>query len=244
MKKINNQLRFSKFVENYHDPNGQITQNLLRMQEQFRQFELKFLEFYEWLPYDHNSWQFYSPKLSSLLSDVGPQLLGMFDLMCQQLQKNPNGDHFPDYFQSLNQNHMLSTQSFILAKGNQKRSPFVFSGNVPKWWTAYNDIKHNQPDGEYQGTLENTIDALGALYILHHIADVIQTDHKIGPKFQGDFSDSNNWIRVHSVGNYIKYQDKSSKNTILYECFGSRIFVIAKRYFPPLRGIEIVDPKP
>ena len=38
---------------------------------------------------------------------------------------------------------------------------------MPKWWKAYNDSKHNLPDGYKTGSIENTYLALAGLYLLH-----------------------------------------------------------------------------
>ena len=38
---------------------------------------------------------------------------------------------------------------------------------TPKWWNAYNDSKHELPEGYKAGSIENTCLALAGLYVLH-----------------------------------------------------------------------------
>jgi hypothetical protein len=213
--------------------------NLSQMQNKFRILETQFREIYEFLPFDHNDWETYSPKLSSFISDLGPQIIGLLNIICKQLELDPKGDHFGNYFSVLNEKKMLEIQSFFVPNVEPYHSPFDFA-EVPTWWTAYNKIKHAQPDGEFFGTMKNAILAFGALYILHHIAELIQSKGKDRPSFSyEDILDSSNWIRVNTDGNYIKYQTATGKNTTLYSCFQSMFFVITKRYIPTLKGKEV-----
>jgi hypothetical protein len=48
-----------------------------------------------------------------------------------------------------------------------------FEDKRPGWWDAYNSTKHDLPDGFYKATLGNTIQALGALFILNHIGNIL-----------------------------------------------------------------------
>ena len=38
---------------------------------------------------------------------------------------------------------------------------------MPRWWNAYNDSKHDLPEGYRTGNIENTYLALAGLYLLH-----------------------------------------------------------------------------
>lgn len=159
----------------------------------------------------------------------------MFEILTNQLNLKPSSEKFPDYFSILNSKQLLSSQSIILNENDQKRSPF--NNTTFSWWDAYNDVKHSMPDGIFKATLENVIDSLGALFILHHIADFVQSEKN--PNWEKlDFWDSKNWVRVETKGQYIHYKGTMGINSALYESFQSLVFSIHKRFVPYLVGKE------
>ena len=91
-------------------------------------------------------------------------------------------------FKELNSKNMLAIQKVSHRESLRVFAPFTFKTNVPSWCTAYNQTKHNLPDGANSATIGNTINALSALLILHHTSRILI-----------DFNDptwildSNNW---------------------------------------------------
>lgn len=216
--------------------------NLETMQQKFRMLESKYFEIYEWIPYDQNNWDVYSPKISSFISDIGPQILGMFELICSKLNISPEEKDFPRYFTALNNSQMLSNQGFLLLNKTEILMPFKFEGRIPSWWVGYNEIKHNQPQGECNGILEYAINSFGALFVLHHICDLIDRHPFHLDENLVNVLDGANWFRVHTNGNYIKYSSDKGISSTLYESFLSQFYVVTKRYQPDLKNHIISDP--
>jgi hypothetical protein len=81
------------------------------------------------------------------------------------------------YYNLLNKYKMLSVQKLAPKEmATTIISPFLLEQqNTPKWWQAYNDTKHDLPEGAYNGTIGNVMNALGALTILHDISQWILT---------------------------------------------------------------------
>lgn len=216
--------------------------DLQKLQEQFRLLETRYYEICQWIPLDKNNWDVYSPKISSFIGDVGPQILGMFDFLCKEFNLSPPRDDFPRYFTTLNHSQMLSVQGFLIPDNSQVFNPYDFQGNVPNWWNSWNEIKHNQPTGENLGILENAILCFGALFILHHIGDLL-TEPYDKPSFNFlDSINSANWFRVKTEQNYVKYLENNGFHSTLYSSFQSPFFEISHRFIPELRGKTISLP--
>ncbi len=218
----------------YKDPNSILTTDLIEMQRQYHNSEYEFLQFNEIIPFNRNPLDIYSPKLVNLSLYLGPQILGMFEIIKQQTGVTCS-DEFPSYYKALNVNSLLSSQGVILSGSKVVYRPFP--NNNPKWWQAYNKIKHKMPVGIFQATFENIINMIGGLFILHHIADVCQRD--LPTYHRANVLDSDNWLKVHTVGQYIYYKDGTGINSTLYESFASDLISVDKRFLPYLQSHSI-----
>jgi len=223
----------------YKNPTDKLVLDMLEMQKQFRNSESQFLEFAEIVPYTNNPLNIYSPKMVSLLLYLGPQILGMFEILKKQ-NDITCGDTFGSYYDALNKKGMLSCQGFILNDSALVGNPF--NDRDPKWWQTYNHhVKHMMPSGIFEATYQNVIEAIGALFILHHIVDTKQ--RKLNPVIENaDILDQSNWLKVHTVGNYIHYKTATSLNSSLFESFLSHFIRIDKRFLPHLKEHK-VEPK-
>lgn len=214
----------------YRNHDNQLVKELIEMQNHYKYAELQFQKFNSIIPYTRNPPNVYSPRLASLILTLGPQVLGTFGIIKQQLGVTC-GDTFGKYYEALNSDGMLSSQGFVLENGDVK---YPFMKSNPEWWEAYNhSIKHQMPSGMSSAILVNIIDALGALFILHHIADVIQASNQ---KLVKDILFSANWIQVTTVGHYIFYETPTQRNELPLAGFGSRIFTMDKRFLPHVKG--------
>lgn len=226
-------------MSNYKNPDSQIVKELLEMQRLYHNSEYEFLLFHEIVPYSHNQLSIYSPKLVSILQEIGPQIYGMFKILSKQLViASKKSDKFPKYFKTLNKRNLLSSQSLVLLENNKIRTPFKFKITIPEWWDAYNTVKHELPTGIFEAKYKHVIDALGALFILHHVADTIQ--RKKSAIFENaDIIDSSNWLPVFTRRNYIYYRTKTAINSTLYESIPSKVFSISKRFLPHLKEHKV-----
>jgi len=222
----------------YKNPESKTVKELLEMQKLFANTEYDFLLFNEIVPYSYNPLTVYSPKLVSILQSIGPQIYGVFEIITKQFGMSSIDFKFPDYFNALDNMKLLSCQSVTLLENKLVIQPFEESKTNYDWWNAYNNVKHELPKGIFEAKYENVIYSLGALYILHHIADTIQ--RKKNPIIEkAEITDSTNWLSVLTKGNYIYYKSETAINSTLYETFSSRVFSINKRFLPHLKDQKI-----
>lgn len=223
----------------YTNQDSELVNELLEMQKLYTNLEYEFLLFNEIIPYAHNPIDVYSPKLVNILQSIGPQIYGMFKMMTDQLDIQSKNFKFPDYFDSINNHTLLSNQSIILIETNQILEPFEENKTDYDWWNAYNKVKHELPKGIFETKYKDVIYSLGALYILHHIADTIQRNKN--PIIEdADITDSINWLSVLTKGDYIYYKTDTAISSILNETFQSRVFSIGKRFLPHLKDHNVI----
>ena len=72
----------------------------------------------------------------------------------------------------------LSLISVELASNRTDRFLYPFADvglesktNVPKWWNAYNDVKHLEIEKLGEGNLKNVLNAFAALFVLFVLTD-------------------------------------------------------------------------
>jgi hypothetical protein len=155
---------------------------IAEMARLYEDTERQFLSFNRIIPYSHNPGEVYSPRLYTILQSCSAQIISMMDSLTSFLfedtfhsRSRRRQKTFGFYYERLNKEGMLSVQKLApKEKVTMIITPFkVSEGVTPRWWQAYNDTKHDLPHGAYIGTLENVLNALGALTILHDICQWI-----------------------------------------------------------------------
>ena len=146
---------------------------ILEMQKLYTDTEKQLLEFIDIIPID-NTLDVYSPRLYSLLQFSCAQVDSLFKTICQYLNITVAKQKFPEFYKSLNVKGMLEKQEVFVFIRNELIHPFSKTDNH-LWWTAYNDTKHQLPDGIRQGTLRNVLHAMTASYVLNNIVYLTAT---------------------------------------------------------------------
>lgn len=138
----------------------------------------KIFEFVE--PEDSNG-NTYSIQLSSLLLDICTTIEANFRSILDKngYKKDINKNHKKDMkswnindYNKVNISHHLSSYEIKIPfwKGiNNIRKPYEIwgsSNNSPKWYQAYNHVKHNMIDKFNEATLDTVVDAFSGLVIL------------------------------------------------------------------------------
>lgn len=173
------------------------TERLASMRGLYLETERQFVEFGQVIPYERNPEGIYSPRLVNILQSTGPQVDGMFKILEAELGLPPASDKFPSHYDTLNAKGLLEIQKVTPQRVKRPFKPF--EARSPDWWQAYNDTKHDLPNGVYRGTLEKVIRALGGVVVLHHIGQLLFFRHlaKTGisqhPDFLAEVVDSKNW---------------------------------------------------
>ena len=139
--------------------------------------ENSFIHFNEFVPYHSNDWKIRSPKLATMILEVGPQIESMSRILSEELgfkhSKNKNY-YFFDYFKELKSKGLLANQEVMLKENHKILQPFPRTKKENKWWSAYTTLKHKMPEGLENCTLDNFLYALAALSSLHHIAHIVK----------------------------------------------------------------------
>lgn len=141
----------------------------------YEELEIEFLEFEKIVPYSTEAENTYSPKLRPILQTACTDIEGVLKFLIEFLKKKPKQKNFMDMFKQLNSKNMLSIQKVSHRESRCIFTPFELGCNryAPFWWRAYNKTKHELPEGAKCATIENTINALGALLILLHTSRIL-----------------------------------------------------------------------
>jgi len=196
------------------------------MQALHQDLEDRFLSFNKVVAFNHNPDEVYSPRLYSVLQGASSQVISMMQLLTSELKlyKSQKQEKFHFYYKLLNSEGMLSKQ-IICPKKDTRRimAPFqIYENETPKWWKKYNDSKHDLPKGAYQGTIGNVLGAMGALAILHDIAE--QAEKMNEPNM---LLDGSKWV-VYSddiISNNARLKLKAESD------FKSKIFFFLRHFF-------------
>ena len=153
-------------------------------EKHYGDLESSFIDVIKIIPLE-NKPETFSPKLYELLHGVCSQAEGVMRLICGEVEEEYTS--FPQACAKLNQDGAISMQSVESKyRPEWKRiNPFKCDfgchcretehhchvpRNKPKWWDAYNESKHDLPEGYTAGTIENAYLALAGLYVLQHMA--------------------------------------------------------------------------
>ena len=141
--------------------------NLKRL---FADSEQELKKFNEIIPYEHNPVKIYSPKLVNLLLQIGPQIESLTDLIATKKALGFERGGVPARIERINHDSVLSRFEIIFKINGALITPFTLK---QKWWTTYNETKHNLAQSQFDITSQSVLDALAALAALHRLADVI-----------------------------------------------------------------------
>ena len=153
-------------------------------EEHYGYLESSFMDVMRMIPLE-NKPETFSPRLYELLHSICSQTEGVVKLICNEVKEEYT--NFPQTCSRLNQDGAISMQ-WVVSKFRPKWkriNPFVCDFGChcretehhchtprkkPKWWNAYNESKHDLPEGYTAGTIENAYLALAGLYALQHMA--------------------------------------------------------------------------
>lgn len=166
------------------------------MLDAYYEIEKQFSELIRIIPLDNNE-STYSPNLYTILQMSCGQIESLMRMICDEISidykkhlKQNQKPNFPTYYKSINEDKVLSNYytrfkkimigplSDIWHQSALYPLSVEDSQETPFWWRAYNNTKHNLPDGYKQGNLKNTFYALAALYSIHCMAYYAQFVNK------------------------------------------------------------------
>ena len=158
---------------------------LLLFEEYYNYLESSFIDVTKMIPLE-NTPETFSPRLYEILHSVCSQIEGVLKLICSEV--GVKYTNFPKTYAKLNHDGVINKQAVVLKFRPKWKAIRPFQCDFgchcretdehlcdtkkknPKWWGAYNESKHEQPEGYRVGTIENTYLALASLYVLQHMA--------------------------------------------------------------------------
>lgn len=161
------------------------------MKELYRFTERQFLEFDEIVPMRLNRKRdTVSPKLYFLLMTICGQVESVTGRICKCLEIHAGSNMFGALYKKLCEEFSaIKEQSVQIVMTRDVIRPFGETENdTPSWWTSYNKIKHNIPEGIERATVRHTVHALGGLYLLLNFYQSIPCKN---PK---NILDAENWF--------------------------------------------------
>ena len=151
--------------------------------ESFRELEVRFAEFLRAVPFETAHHRVYSPLLSSLLLDS----CSLIESTLKSTMDNARYNGIPNIAQHrarryapappyLNANDLRTVfrpdqfyakRVWFLPRGDSSFPWYLWrnQNGTPRWWTAYNHVKHARFDNAIEATFHSTAHALKALFL-------------------------------------------------------------------------------
>jgi hypothetical protein len=111
----------------------------------------------------------YSIEFVRLLLSVGSEVDVVAKLLCEQVKPRETARNIDDYRQIIMAEHpLLSTVEITAPKYGLTFTPWSGweTGQNPKWWTTYNNVKHHRNTYYADASLENVLRGSSALCAL------------------------------------------------------------------------------
>jgi hypothetical protein len=113
----------------------------------------------------------YSIELTHLLFAAASEVDVLAKLLCEMTAPSLSRRNIDDYRFALSQTlPSLSSQRVYVPRFGLSFIPWMKWSNEtnPDWWRSYNNVKHERNAHHNEATLQNALNALGALLLLNH----------------------------------------------------------------------------
>ena len=136
----------------------------------YRAIENRMLNIFNYVTPEESNRNTHSFEFSSILRDIG----SIFTSTLSRLIKNSKRDYQENIYGYLKfiESFFPNIKDFPIDINFKVKTIIPLekgSKNLPEWWHAYNDIKHDELIHYKKGNLENALKALAALKLLHVI---------------------------------------------------------------------------
>jgi hypothetical protein len=155
--------------------------------EHYNNLENDFLGYLKYVPLKEEHYNVWSPLLVDLLNNIG-SLFDSFlknavwsdsyknikDIDTLRIPERPNMNLYRTFFEK---QHKFSQKTIYDLINLSQISPFSEwkDDQSPGWWISYTSIKHDRLRNQEKATLKITLNALGALFLLHVIISDTRT---------------------------------------------------------------------
>ena len=194
----------SGFYQDHHSNEWYIeAQQYLKERRAFVQ--QRFVDCMKYLEVHSENYGAFSYQFASILRDCGSVFSSVLDAMIKgsrfAVQRETNIRDYKSFLMSQDTTIYLSSLHFRSRFPNGLILPLysLKSHNSPKWWEAYNAVKHSDHDHFRAGNLGNATVALASLVTLETLFDKPSTDEiwtNIGMQYEEDSFDMNAMERL------------------------------------------------
>lgn len=138
----------------------------------FLTIEREFASTTEFAEPHSNNYKTFSDKYAGLILLIGSEVDVVSKELVKQISANAARNNIWDYQKTICARYpKLHEQEIVVPRYNIKFRPWEsWQGNAPtspKWWTAYNNVKHNRLFNRHVATQENTLNALCGLLLMN-----------------------------------------------------------------------------
>jgi len=205
----------------------------------YKAIEEDMMRVIEYIPLETRQYDVYSFKLTDIIIRSCSHIDSLFKdiLRNRDLSDHPNQQKITesksilegkkkgmlkiaDYIEIFADYLNLAPVEVIIRRNNDRRRPFKEFENpgdkTPTWWRAYNDLKHDFYSNIDQGTLENALASLSALFVLNcQSAWKLRLQENINYLVLNRVITSPNFIHTGHLLNYIKKHPKLGQYNLL-----------------------------
>ncbi len=124
-----------------------------------------------YIEFSEQNFQTYSIELAHLLLAAASEVDVVSKLVCSQMVEGANAQNINDYRVIIMDTYPeIAELPISVPRYGLTFKPWENWGNNrnPNWWRSYNDVKHERNEHYNQATLQNALNAIGALLILVH----------------------------------------------------------------------------
>lgn len=143
----------------------------LQYWNEYLYYEKEFISITDYIHLDKRNLNTYSFKLLEMLIGICSALDRMFRKYTNLIGQSCNIKNYKDSVASID-NKLYDSEIRLIDNEDILLKPFnewepSKNLDAPKFWNAYNDIKHDKNGGIINATYENVLNALSALYLLN-----------------------------------------------------------------------------
>jgi len=178
----------------------------------YKRLEEEFIEATRYFPFEERFENIWSEFFSDLLTKVGNSIDGFFRIMLDDVRfdsyshvtalknssKRKDIHYFRDFFDPIYRLSDVEVKTAFGLTSYGTCCPYqgfldVQNNKKPKWWDAYNHVKHGWYVNIEEATLKNTIESLAGLFVLNIL-------HKESQEYLIKYQDTITGAFLSSIG--------------------------------------------
>ena len=155
------------------------------------------------IDFSDNNLSTYSIELARLLLAASSEIDVTLKKLCLFLDKTKNPNNINDYKNIIiDKCNQMINEEIIIHRYGLKSKPWSNweNGNNPYWWKSHNNVKHERNAYFKEANLKNTINAIGALYIIN----IYYYKFKFSKVLGSPFTFKETTLRLQPLSTFIK----------------------------------------